>query len=294
MDVDDRLCPSCGNWVFPRLYALPRRAICPRCESNIPDSAPRLKREVSSLEELAPSEIDESREQRISRRIAEKRRGDDREILLARLLEIGVDAELAGLGSAEEDIGAFAGCGDAVSLGLILIAESPIELVNVVRIAAKRRRLAVIASIAEAFWGEPLGSERVPTQVFELLVPDAGLKVDSTPIRAVARPAGLLAGAETARRLNGPWRETAEGMFLRRHEQDGSLEMLVEVGTTLVSDGDSVEVLSHPADGLWSISLRQPADSDFSFVIDDLTSERWAAFESLAKLLSGTAVVSDD
>ena len=209
MDVDERLCPSLGNWVIARLYALPRRAICPQCKSKIPDGASRLQRQVSSLSELGVAQASRTREQRI----AESTRGDRRDKLLAQLLTIGPEADLVKPGCAEERIGAYAASKGAASLGLILIEKSPVRWLNLVEVAARKRRLAKVLSVAEALWGEPLGAKRGPIQTFECLLADPRLSAAAARVRILTRPPGLLDAAESTRQL-GPWQE-GSGEYLQ-------------------------------------------------------------------------------
>lgn len=282
MDVDERLCPSCGNWVIARLHALPRRAICPSCESRIPDGAPRLQRQVSSLSELGVAQASRTREQRI----AESRRRDGRDMLLAQLLTIGVEADLAKPGHAEERIGAYAASKGAASLGLILIEKSPIRWLNVIEVAARKRRLARVLSVAEALYGEPLGARPVPIQTFECLLPDPRLSEAAAPVRILTRPSRLLDAAESTRRQFGPWQEES-GEYLQSRASAATLDVLIDAGNALLGEGDLVEVRSLPVAGAWSISFQTAAESDFAEVAAGLTLERWQAFETLAGLLAG-------
>ncbi len=282
MDVEERLCPSCGNWVIARLYALPRRAICPTCENKIPDDSPRLQRQVSSLSELGVAQASQTKEQRI----AESRRGDGRDKLLAQLLTIGVEADLDKPGRAEERIGAYAASKGAASLGLISIEKSPIQWVNVVKVAARKRRFAKVLAVVEALYGEPLGTEHSPIQTFECLLPDPRLNEATPRVRILTRPPGLLDAAESTRRQLGPWQEES-GDYLQSLARAGNLDALIEAGNALLAEGDLVEVRSHPAAGAWSISFQTEAESNFADVVAGLTLERWQAFEALAEVLAG-------
>ena len=288
MDVDERLWPSFGNWVIARLYALPRRAICPQCKSKIPDGASRLQRQVSSLSELGVAQASRTREQRI----AESTRGDRRDKLLAQLLTIGPEADLVKPGCAEERIGAYAASKGAASLGLILIEKSPVRWLNLVEVAARKRRLAKVLSVAEALWGEPLGAKRGPIQTFECLLADPRLSAAAARVRILTRPPGLLDAAESTRQL-GPWQE-GSGEYLQSRARAGTLEALIEAGNALLAQGDLVEVRSHPAAGAWSISFRTEADSDFADLAAGLTLTRWQAFEGLAAVLVAEAGAASD
>ena len=211
---------------------------------------------------------------------------------LAQLLTIGPEADLVKPGCAEERIGAYAASKGAASLGLILIEKSPVRWLNQVEVAARKRRLAKVLSVAEALWGEPLGAKRGPIQTFECLLADPRLSAAAARVRILTRPPGLLDAAESTRQL-GPWQE-GSGEYLQSRARAGTLEALIEAGNALLAQGDLVEVRSHPAAGAWSISFRTEADSDFADLAAGLTLARWQAFEGLAAVLVAEAGAASD